>query len=63
MIWNYFASRHGKGKVDGAGALLNRELSKEQIKPNAKRIQSTQDAVEYLKAEAIKFHATHEGTW
>jgi hypothetical protein len=38
MTWNYFAPGHGKGEVDGAGALLKRELSKEQIKPDARRI-------------------------
>ncbi len=32
MSWNYFASNHGKGKVDGAGALLKCENCKEQIK-------------------------------
>jgi hypothetical protein len=26
MCWNYFASGHGKGEVDGAGALLKREI-------------------------------------
>jgi hypothetical protein len=38
MTWNYFAPGHGKGEVDGARALLKRELSKEQIKPDARRI-------------------------
>jgi hypothetical protein len=33
MLWNYFATRHGKGGVDGASALLKRKLHKEQIKP------------------------------
>ena len=59
MIWDYFSSRHGKGEVDGVGALFKQELSKEQIKPDVRRIQSTGDAVEYLKAEANKFHVVH----
>jgi hypothetical protein len=29
MIWNYFSNGHGKGEVDGAGALLKRETQKE----------------------------------
>jgi hypothetical protein len=35
MIWNYFASGHGKGEVDGASVLLKCEICKEQIKPQA----------------------------
>jgi hypothetical protein len=31
MNWNYFANGHGKGEVDGVGALLKREIWKEQI--------------------------------
>jgi hypothetical protein len=29
MIWNYFSIGHGKGEVDGANALLKREIRKE----------------------------------
>ncbi len=29
MIWNFFATRHEKGKVDGFGALLKRKIRKE----------------------------------
>jgi hypothetical protein len=36
MIWNYFSTGHGKGEVDGASALLKREIRKKQIKPNAR---------------------------
>jgi hypothetical protein len=31
MLWNYFVIGHGKGEVDGVGALLKRELRKEKI--------------------------------
>jgi hypothetical protein len=26
MVWNYFDIGHGKGKVDGVGVLLKREV-------------------------------------
>jgi hypothetical protein len=26
MVWNYFATNHGKGEIDGVGALLKREI-------------------------------------
>jgi hypothetical protein len=29
MCWNYFASSHGKGEVNGASALLKCEICKE----------------------------------
>jgi hypothetical protein len=32
MNWKYFATGHGKGKVDGVGALLKMEIRKEKIK-------------------------------
>ncbi len=35
MCWNYFTSGHGKGKVNGVGALLKSEIRKEQIKAQA----------------------------
>jgi hypothetical protein len=38
MTWNYYATGHGKGEVDGAGALFKREVHKEQIKPNATKL-------------------------
>jgi hypothetical protein len=38
MSWNYFGSGHGKGEVDGAGALLKREIRNEQLKPNGQKL-------------------------
>jgi hypothetical protein len=35
MCWNYFASGHGKGEVDGAGTFLKCKIHKEQIKSQA----------------------------
>jgi hypothetical protein len=59
FIWNYFASGHGKGEVDGAGALLKRELRKEQMKPDGMQIHNSLEAVTYLRAQAAKLHAAH----
>lgn len=59
MTWNYFASGHGKGEVDGCGALLKREIRKEQVKPNAIRIQNAHDVVEYMRSQSTKVHAAH----
>jgi hypothetical protein len=59
VLWNYFASGHGKWKVDGVGALLNWELWKEKIKPHEVKIQNAQEVVNFLWLEANKFHATH----
>jgi hypothetical protein len=38
MIWNFFATSHGKGKIDGTTALLKREVKKEQIKPQGQKL-------------------------
>ncbi len=57
MFWNYFATGHGKGKVDGVGALLKRELHKEQIKPQGLKIQNVKEVVNLLQSKANKFHA------
>jgi hypothetical protein len=47
MCWNFFAFGHGKGEVDGACALLNREICKEQIKPHAMRLQNALNVVTF----------------
>jgi hypothetical protein len=39
MNWNYCATGHGKGEVDGTAALLKTEIQKQQIKPNAQKLQ------------------------
>ncbi len=49
MVWNYFTSNHGKGEVDRVGTLLKREIHKEQIKPNACKLQCASNVVNYLK--------------
>jgi hypothetical protein len=52
-------TRHGKGEVDGAGALLQKELCKEQIKPQGFKIQNAKKVVNLLQFKANKFHAAH----
>jgi hypothetical protein len=39
---------HGKGEVDGVGALLKREVQKEQIKPQCKKLQNAIEIVVHL---------------
>lgn len=60
MVWNFFATGHGKGEVDGAGALLKREVRVEQIKPNSVRLQNAQEVVEFLRSQANRAHAAHK---
>jgi hypothetical protein len=52
MCWNYFASSHGKGEVDGEGVLLKHEICKEQIKPQAQQLQNVHDVVHFYQEHA-----------
>jgi len=47
MCWNYFASGHGKGEVDNVSALLKHKIHKEQIKPQARKLQNAHDVVNF----------------
>jgi hypothetical protein len=57
MTWNFFATGHGKGEVDGAGALLKREVRKEQMKPHGLKLQNSAEVVAFLRAETNKFYS------
>jgi hypothetical protein len=46
--WNYFATGHCNGEVNGAGALLKRKLWKEQIKLHGLKIQNASEAIHFL---------------
>jgi endonuclease III len=59
ILWNYIATRHGKGEVNRIGALLKRELCKEQIKPQGFKTQNAKKIINLLQFEANKFHAAH----
>jgi hypothetical protein len=61
MTWNFFATGHGKGEVDGAGALFKREVCLEQIKPQGLKLQNTTEVVAFLRAETNKFHGAYPG--
>ncbi len=62
MLQNFFAIGHGKGEVDGIGVLLKREVQKEQIKPQGKKLQNAVEVIAHLEVEASKFHATPPST-
>ena len=48
MQWNYFGSGHGKGEHDGAGAVINRALTMEQLDNKGVKLQNAHDVVEWL---------------
>jgi len=50
MIWNFFATGHGKGEVNGARALLKWEVQKKQIKPQGKKLQNAIEIAVHLQA-------------
>jgi hypothetical protein len=59
MTWNFFASSHGKGEVDGVGTLCKWEILQEWVKLNGLKLQNVREVVLYLKAKAEKHHASH----
>jgi hypothetical protein len=62
MTWNYFVIDHGKGKVDGVGALLEQKLKKKKKKPDGMKIQNAHEVVTYLTEKSNKYHASHPTT-
>ncbi len=49
MAWIFLAMNKGKGEVDGVGALLKRDVFKEQIKLQGKKLQNVEEIVKFLK--------------
>ena len=49
MQWNYFGSGHGKGEHNGAGAVIKRALTSEQLDNKGAELQNAHDVVECLK--------------
>jgi ABC-type anion transport system duplicated permease subunit len=57
---NYFSIGHGKGEVDGVGALLKKEIQKKQVKLNARRLQDASNIVViFLLKEFVRQHVVH----
>ncbi len=52
MSWNYFASGHGKEEIDDASSLLKHEIRKEQIKPQAHKLQNAHDIVNFRQEQS-----------
>lgn len=49
MTWNFFESGHGKGEHDGAGAVVKRALTHEQLKTDGVDLKCAADIVAFLK--------------
>lgn len=49
MTWNFSGSGHGKGEHDGAGAVIKRHLTHEQLKPNGVKLQCAHEVVAFLR--------------
>jgi hypothetical protein len=45
---SFFTTGHGKGEVDGVGAFLKREIKKEQMKPNAEKLDNAFNVVNII---------------
>jgi hypothetical protein len=43
--------------VDGAGALLKREIRNEQFKPDGQKLQNVAEIVRFLKDQSLRAHA------
>lgn len=48
MLWNFFETAHGKGEWDGAGAVVKRALTAEQIMNPARPLQNAAQVVSFL---------------
>ena len=49
MRWNFFGSGHGKGEHDGAGAVIKRALTHEQLKADAVHMNCAAHVVDFLR--------------
>ncbi len=59
MMHNFFASGHGKGEHDGAGAVIKRTLTHEQLKPDGWPMKCAADVVNFLNATFQPIGKTH----
>ena len=58
MMHNFSASGHGKGEHDGAGAVIKRTLTHEELKPDGWPMKCAADVVNFLN---MRFQPTREG--
>ena len=49
MLWNLFCLGHGKGEHDGAGAIIKRALTEEQLKTDGVPMKCAIDVVAFLR--------------
>ena len=49
MNWKFFCSGHGKGERDGAGAVIKRALTHEQLKQNSVWLTCAVEVVAFLR--------------
>ena len=49
MTHHFSGSRHGKGEHDGAGSVIKRHLTHEQLKPNGVKLQNATEVVMFLR--------------
>ena len=49
MVCNFFCSSHGKGEQDGAGAVIKRALTEEQLKTDGVPMKCVADVVAFLR--------------
>ena len=49
MMHHFSSSGHGKGEHDGAGAVIKRHLTHEQLKPNGVKLQNGAEVVWFLR--------------
>ena len=49
MTWSFFGFGHGKGEHDGAGAVVKRALTHEQLKSDGVILQQAVDVVQFLE--------------
>ena len=63
MTWNFFESGHGKGEHDGAGAVIKRALTHEQLKADGVPLKCARDIVMYLREHfTLGVHAVYSST-
>ena len=48
MLWSYYGTGHGKGKWDGARAIIKKALRFEQLLNPHRRLQNAADCVLFL---------------